>query len=141
MVCEFSKALDLTNSFSFCSGYSRAISNECISTCVLPFTISSAHSLAHPGPSLTQTASHNQNPLTSGLSPISDPASVVTDNSPLNELLSSQPSSFNIGVVSKAFSKGSAISSKSRYRIESEPIVFSGLPISSGSTRRGSLSS
>ena len=103
--------------------------------------IDSAHNLAHPGPSFTQTASHNQKPLTSGLSPINDPASGVTDSSPLNELLSSQPSSASIGVVSKAFSKGSAISSRLRYLIESEVIVLSGLPISSGSTNRGSLSS
>ena len=49
-------------------------------------TIASAHNLAQPGPSFTQTASHNQNPLTSGLSPIKDPASAVTERSPLNEV-------------------------------------------------------
>ena len=103
--------------------------------------IDSAHSLAQPGPSLTHTASHNQKPLTSGLSPIKEPASGVTDNSPLKELFSSQPSSLSIGVVSNAFSRGSATSSRSRYLIESEPIVFSGLPISSGSTSLGFLSS
>ena len=104
-------------------------------------TIASAQSLAQPGPSLTQTASHNQKPLTSGLSPISEPASGVTESNPLNELFSSQPNSLSIGVVSKAFSNGSAISSRSKYLIESEIIVFSGLPISAGSTIRGSLSS
>ena len=107
----------------------------------MPFTIASAHNLAHPGPSFTQTASHNQNPLTSGLSPIREPASGVTDKSPLKELFSSQPSSLSMGVVLKAFSKGSATSSRSRYLIESEPIVFSGFPISSGSTSLGFLSS
>ena len=83
----------------------------------------------------------SENTLTSGLSPIKDPASGVTDNNPLKELFSSQPSSLSIGVVSNAFSKGSATSSRSRYLIESEPIVFSGLPISSGSTNLGFLSS
>ena len=117
------------------------MSKECMSTCVLPLIICSAQSLAQPGPSLTQTASHNQKPLTSGLSPIKEPPSEVTDSKPLNELLSSQPNSLSIGVVSNAFSRGSAISSRSRYLIESEPIVFSGLPMSSGSTNRGSLSS
>ena len=107
----------------------------------MPLIIDSAHNLAHPGPSFTQTASHNQKPLTSGLSPIKDAASGVTDKSPLNELFSSQPNSASIGVVSNAFSRGSAISSRSRYLIESEVIVFAGLPISSGSTNLGSLSS
>ena len=115
--------------------------NECISTWVLPLIIASAHNLAHPGPSLTHTASHNQKPLTSGLSPIKEPASGVTDKRPLNELFSSQPSSARIGVVSNAFSSGSAISSRLKYLIESDVIVFAGLPISSGSTKRGSLSS
>src|SRR6056300_1832638 len=112
-----------------------------MSTCVLPFIIDSAHSLAQPGPSLTQTASHNQKPLTSGLSPIKEPASGVTDRRPLNELFSSQPNSLRIGVVSNAFSRGSATSSRFKYLIESDIIVFSGLPISIGSTSLGFLSS
>ena len=117
------------------------MSKECMSICVLPLIIHSAHNLAHPGPSLTHTASHNQKPLTSGLSPIKEKASDVTDSRPLKELLSSQPNSLSIGVVSNAFSRGSAISSRSRCLIESEVMVFSGLPMSSGSTSLGSLSS
>ena len=112
-----------------------------MSTCVLPLTIDSAQSLAHAGPSLTHTASHNQKPLTSGLSPIKDAASGVTESRPLNELLSSHPNSASMGVVSNAFSKGSAISSRLKCLIESEVIVLSGLPMSSGSTSRGFLSS